>query len=275
MKKILTFFILTALSCHTEKKPAEKFPSDDTRTGWTTYEGRVPLSETRNLYLEVSMLPSALLGEGDFRLLEFLEDANLQVILSETHGQYTTIYDGDSNDLIIHFHNSAQAKGIRRSYISTASPTYFTDADVKVIREESFRNTDLVLKTQGKNKLVVLDARLKPVTLEAQYNLLKRTSKLFTVEGYFRHSGDTADFLEMNTGEKWAISKLGAYEQATRQYHQLVKEKWEVTYLKAVGYSVSHVGSVEKETDALVLKTILQMTSSPSLTEEYRRRSQH
>jgi hypothetical protein len=274
MKKNLIFFILTALSCHTEKKPGQKFPLDDTATGWATYEGRVPLGDRRNLYLEVSMLPSTLMGEGYFRLSESLEEGDLKVILSEAKGQYTTLYDGDSDDLIIHFHNSAQATGVKRSYLSTTRSTYLTDANMKVIREEFFRKTDLILKTEGKNKLVVLDERLNPLTLDSPYNLVKRISTLFTAEGYFRHSGDTAIFLEMNTGEKWAVSKLGAYEQATRQYHQLVKGKWEVTYLKAVGYCVSQFDASKKENNALVLKTILQMTSSPTITEEYQRLSE-
>ena len=138
-----------------------------------------------------------------------------------------------------------------------------------MIREEVFRDSDLTVKLKGKNTLVVLDESLQPVTIDPVFNLHRRTSKLFTVEGYFRHNGDTADFLEMNTKESWAVSKLGDYRHAIRQYHQLTSEKFEVTYLKGVAYTIRQTNRQGNAVDALVLKNILQMTSAPELTSEY------
>lgn len=197
--------ILTFFSCNTGEKIPGTFPiSEGGDDHWIVYEGRVPLDEKKNLYMEVSMLPSDLTGEGYFQLSESLEKDHTYTPVSEFRGKYATIYGEGPEELIVHLHNSAQAEGLKRTYLSnTGYKTYFSDADIQVIKEEFFRKTDLTLLSPGKNKLIVLDQNLKPLTLDPQYNLTKRTSKLFTVEGYFRHKGDTADFFEMNkyTGE--------------------------------------------------------------------------
>jgi hypothetical protein len=95
--------------------------------------------------------------------------------------------------------------------------------------------------------------------------LIKRTSKPFTVEGYFTHMGDSARFEEINTEQLWPVSKLGAYHVATRQYHQLADKKYERIYLKGVGYSVVRYDRRDEGEEALVFKKILQMTSAPSI----------
>ena len=91
---------------------------------------------------------------------------------------------------------------------------------------------------------------------------------MFTVEGYFRPRGDTADFLEMNTKEVWALSKLGAYNLASRQYYALTTGKYDLVYLKAIGYTVRHTNRAGQQVEALVLKRIIQMSSSPTLQAE-------
>jgi hypothetical protein len=134
---------------------------------------------------------------------------------------------------------------------------------IKTMNEEYFRNTDLVLQVKGQYTLVVLDKKAVPITYDAQFNLVRRMSRPFTVEGYFTHKGDSADFFEINTKEAWAVSKHGAYIQAINQYHQLAKVKFENLYLKAVAYPIHHVNKDGKEGEALVFKKIIQMTSSP------------
>jgi hypothetical protein len=271
MKKFAPVLIFLAFCCRTERKPAEKnpFPEAGT-TGWMVYEGRVPLEETRFLYIEVSLLPGEIIGEGNYSLKESLQDENGETGLSAFTGVYSTLHGEGADDLIIHLHTSSQREGVKRTYlVKTGFKEYQSKSDIKRIREEIFRVTDLTLKPESKNKLIVLDQHLKPVSDESHFNLTKRASGLFTLEGYFRHTGDTAEFLEMNTKERWAVSKLGRYTEATRQYHKLIKNKFELTYLKAVGYSIDHTNKKGKETQALVFKKILQMTSSPTIAEEY------
>jgi hypothetical protein len=238
-------------------------------TDWTMYEGRIPLNENDHLYLEISMLPGDRMGEGSYRLAEFLEKENTYTPVSKFDGKYSTLYGDSPEERIIQFINSAQPEGVIRTYHTRASSGSITQSPLKMIREESFRNTDLAVKIERKNALIVLDQNLKALSPDPAHHLTKRTSKLFTVEGYFRHNGDTADFFEMNTREQWAVSKLGNYHQATRQYHKLARKKFEVTYIKATGYSVRHVTRDGKEIDALVFKRVLQMTSSPTITDEY------
>jgi hypothetical protein len=270
MKKMIYLILIGIFCCQTEKKPEEKSPVfAGENNAWDVYEGRVPLNEKINLYIELSMLPSDQTGEGYFRLNEFTE-ADYNFTPSSTFkGKYSTLYGDGRQEVIIQFHNSAMAKGLKRTYVVHGFKGNITDTHLRMIREEPFRVSDLVVKIQAKNKLVVLDQSLQPVTTDPLHNLTRRSSRLFTVEGYFRHTGDTADFLEMNTKEKWAVSKLGQYHQAIGQYHKLVKDKFEVTYLKAIGYSVQHTDKRGRDIEALAFKKILQMTSSPGLTEEY------
>jgi len=270
MKKMICFLVLGTFSCEMEKKPEERFSLYQAESnGWIVYEGCVPLNEESNLFIELSMLPSDPVGEGFFQMKEFIEENYHYTPASTFKGKYSTLYGEGADDMVVQFHNSAQAEGVKRTYLTPGFEGNLTDTHIKMIREEPFRQTDLAVKIQGKNKLLVLDQHQKLISAEPQFNLTKRTSKLFTLEGYFRHNGDTVDFLEMNTKEKWAVSKLGEYGQAIHQYHRLTKDKFEVTYLKAIGYSIQHTNKEGKEVDALVFKKVLQMTSSPTLTQEY------
>jgi hypothetical protein len=263
MKKMICFLFIGIFSCQKEHNPDERYtPQTAEKNPWVTYEGRVPLSENTNLFIEVSMLASGQQGEGTFVIKEFLETDHVYVPSSSFEGKYSTFYTNNPEEPTVQFHNSALPQPLTRSYLTG-------HGRMKVIREEPFRASDLAVRMQG-NKLVVLDRNQKPVSLDPIYNLTKRSSKLFTVEGYFIHKGDTAEFMEMNTRERWAVSKLGEYYHAARLHHKLAKEKFEVTYLKAVGFSIEHVGKEGETVDALVLKKILQMTSSPSLTDEYK-----
>lgn len=272
MRKTFYFILMGLFTCQTERNPDEVLLEDAAGySAWFVYEGRVPLNENTSLCIELSMLPGDREGEGNYQLKEFVKTPNTYTPASDFQGKYSTFRGEFPGETIVQLINSSQPKGLRRTYLAPAYQGNITRSRLKVIKEEPFRKTDLILKMESKDRLIVLDQNLKPVSAESEHNLRKRTSRVFTVEGYFRHNGDTADFFEMNTRERWAVSKLGNYHQAIRQYHQLVKEKFEVTYIKGTGYSIRHVNKKGNEIEALVFKEVLQMSSSPGLTEEYRR----
>jgi hypothetical protein len=110
--------------------------------------------------------------------------------------------------------------------------------------------------------LSVMTTFSEPVSRDANHYIHKRSSDMFTIEGYFRHTGDSADFYEMNTEKRWAVSKAGAYIPAIQQYHQLSEEKFEPVYLKGVGYSINRPDESGKKIQALVIKRLLQMSSA-------------
>jgi hypothetical protein len=222
----------------------------------SVYEGRVPIGEERFLYLEVTLIPGQVGGEGQYVLNETVEEKTGVSAFPERHGLYSTLYGygKEKRDVLIQLHNSSVPDGIRRIY---------TNPGERVVKHGFFQITDLVLQAQGESKMVVLDSDSKPLTEDPLYNLDKRASRVFTLEGYLTHRGDTADFFEMNTGERMMVSKTGAYDEAIRQYHVLRKEKYEGIYLKAVGYRVTIRDSRGKQREALVLKKLIQMTSAP------------
>jgi hypothetical protein len=270
MKKTFFLILIGLFSCRMEKTPDERlWVHTDDSDDWVTYEGRLPLDEERDLHIELSLLEGTRFGEGSYQLKEFVDEKNIFTEASSFHGNYATLYGEEPGELIIQLLNSAQPEGLKRTYLTPGFKGGVTNSRLRMIREEVFRKTDLTLKISGRDKLVVLDEALDPVSSDPNQLLSRRTSKLFTVEGYFTHKGDTADFLEMNTRVRWAVSKHGEYDQAIRQYHTLTTDKFEVTYIKAVGYSIRHTNREGREIDALVFKRIIQMTSSSTLTEEY------
>lgn len=195
-----------------ERKPDEVSLEDTSRySEWMVYEGRIPLNENTHLYIALSMLPGDQTGEGSYRLEEFAETENVYTRASSFNGKYSTFFGDFPEEAVIQFINSAQPEGLRRSYLTPGYQRNTTSSHRRVVREEPFRRTDLVVKRERKNRLIVLDQDLNPLSFDPAYNLTKRTSKLFTVEGYFRHNGDTADFFELNTREPWPVSKLGNY----------------------------------------------------------------
>jgi hypothetical protein len=231
--------------------------AQNTDTGVTTYEGRVPLDDFRNLYMEVSLRPSREPGEGFFTLHETMEDQEGSRVVSDLRGKYTITPDEDGESLIIHLHQSSLMENIKRTFLNTKD---------KKLYQENFRNSDLRLRRDERLVLLtIVNLNSKLIPEENEPVLVKRTSKPFTVEGYFTHMGDSARFEEINTEQLWPVSKLGVYQIATRQYHQLADKKYERIYLKGVGYSVVNFTRSGEEGEALVFKKILQMTSAPSV----------
>lgn len=252
------FLCVLIFSCNSKSTLSDLIPEQEPLSEWTFFEGRIPLDDKRSLYLEVALMPGQLAGEGSYRLQEATEDENGRYQISDITGNYAT-HSNEDQQLILQFHHTALNEGLRRSYITNNG---------KTLREETIRNTDLQVWRKGDRTLIVLDYRQEPITLEPNYNLVKRSSPYFTIEGYFRHTVDSAVFFETNTRERWAVSKMGAYDQATREYHLLVKEKFDSVYLKAVGYSIRQINRKGREVDALVLKRILQTTSPPVIDQE-------
>lgn len=270
MKNIIFILVIGIFACEKKKKPEDDQAGFTAETNtWIVYEGSIPLDHKTRLHLELALLARGPTGEGSFTLKEFLQVDYTYTPASSFKGKYSTLYGETPAQMIVQLHNSAHPDGFKRIYL-TAVPGTASGSSVAVIREEPFRQTDLAVRIDGSNKLLVLDNNLKPVTLDPEFNLRKRASKLFTLEGYFIYKGDTAEFFEMNTRERWPVAKLGEYYHATRQYHLLTSDKFEVTYMKAVGFSIANPDTGNTITEALVLKKLLQMTSSPTLTEEYK-----
>ncbi|MBT1702184.1 hypothetical protein [Chryseosolibacter indicus] len=257
MEKIKLLLLLTLVinACNNTKEAAIDYSNEvyERSIVNAVYEGRIPVGEDRFLYLELALFPGSVDGEGTYSLEEVLEDKALRdQPLHLSKGMYTISYGyGEKKeDYIIQLHNSSHSAGLKRVY-SASNKIY----------EETFRKTDLVLLSEGNKRLLVLDKESNPITREREYNLTQRASKLFTVEGYFTYKSDTADFYEVNTRENMAITRLGAYYEACRQYHELTEKKAEPIYLKAVGFMIKTVDAKGKETEALVLKRIIQTSS--------------
>jgi len=263
MKPWLYFILLTMLACENRTKaPVGSFISPEENTQWITYEGRIPLTDEVNLYMELSIQPADQSGEGKYELSERLETDNSLGEPTSFEGKYSTLQGNTPDEVLFQLLNSARENGFDRTYITRGFQGSITDSHLRVRRTEPFRVTNLTVKTSGSNKLLVLDDQLNLIEQGNEYNLVRRASRLFTLEGYFRHNGDSADFREINTGERWPVSKYGDYRKAIRQYHQLTQTKFQVTYLKAVGFSIRHVDRSGHEVDALVIKKVLQMTTT-------------
>jgi hypothetical protein len=268
MKRLFYMTLIALISCEKPREAVGDFPPAlaENITPYI-YEGRVPLSDESSLYMEITMTPENSMGDGDFRMQEFVETESGATMISSFTGKYSSLPGETPDERIVQFHNSSHDKGVKRTYLAPGFKGNITDSRLTMIREEPFRTTDLTARVMGRNKLILLGDRLETISKEPEDNLVRRASKLFTVEGYFRHTGDSADFFEMNTGESWAISKYGEYRKAIRQYHQLTTTKFELTYLKGVGFSIRHPGKDGKEIDALVIKKVLQMTPASGLQE--------
>jgi hypothetical protein len=252
LRFLLLLLTFISFSCENARKSDEEFPLKAS-PDWITYEGRIPLTDNDNLYMELAMNAGAP-GEGVYVLNEYLESEEGDQIAGTFKGAYTS-FPSEGGGIDIHFQNSSYEKGFKRSYRSP---------DGKRIREEDYRVRDLVLTKQGDHKLIALDNSNEPITLEDDYNLSKRTSIVFTVEGQFAHVGDSSVFYEMNTGQSWSVSKQGKYDLAIRQYHQLANAKNEGVYLKGTGFSIQQERRNGVLKDFLVFKKILSMTSAPS-----------
>lgn len=115
---------------------------------------------------------------------------------------------------------------------------------------------DLTFRIPNDHELILVDEDFEGTTPSQK---LTQRYDLFTVEGYFTITSDTTDFFEKNTMQYCPVSPLGTYRDAVSKYHTLAREKYEGVYIRALGYSVIHIGRNGKEQEALVFKRILQM----------------
>ena len=254
MKKRICLFFLLA-SCNPKREELRFFPDSQSPGNESIYEGRVPLDEKRLLVIELNLLPYANSAEGQYKLQETIEDGSASYPLSERSGQYSSYQEGEK--IIVRLHNSALGDGVKRTYYAKNEK-----GDTR-FREENLRAVDLTLLRLDDETFSVLATTSEPVSRNANDHLYKRASPNFTIEGYFRHTGDSADFFEMNTEHRWAVTKMGAYGAAIRQYHELVEEKFQPVYLKGVGYSIHRPNETGKKVEALVIKKLVQMSSVP------------
>ena len=127
-----------------------------------------------------------------------------------------------------------------------------------------FIEFDLFFKSDGSNKLVLVDEDFNPITDDSRYTLYKR-GRLFTAEGYITFEKNRTDFIEKNTAEKWNVASLGVYADAQKSYDSIATENFEGVYLKAVAYSVPSDTSDE---DLLVIRGIIEMRKSEAYTDK-------
>jgi hypothetical protein len=252
MKKALLLFVVL-VSCSPKREELRFFPDSQSTSNASIYEGRLPLDEKRLLVIELNLLPYANSAEGQYKLLETIEDGPSWYPLPERSGTYSSYQDGEK--IIVRLHNSALGDGVKRTYYAKNEK-----GDTR-FQEENLRAVDLNLLRLDDETFSVLSTTSEPVSRNADDHLYKRSSPYFTIEGYFRHTGDSADFFEMNTEHRWAVSKMGVYTSAIRQYHELVQEKFQPVYLKGVGFSINRPNESGKKVEALVIKKLVQMSS--------------
>ena len=239
--------------CCAKKESAELVQPDDDHS-WAYYEGKIPLDETRNLIVELALWTGDNPSEGAYRLIEKLETENASEDVSNLEGSFS-VYNNDGR-VVIQLLNSALSDPLKRTFYMK------TDKGKTSFREENLRATDMSLVYLDDDMLSVMATFSEPVSTDPNHYVYKRSSDIFTIEGYFRHTGDSADFYEMNTERRWPVSKGGVYSSAIKQYHQLAEEKFEPVYLKGVGFSISRPDRKGKKVQALVIKRLLQMSSA-------------
>lgn len=250
---IIFLYVAGTLSCSRSRLSDEPFPPYETPDeDWITYEGTIPWDHGVEAYVELSLRPGAPGIESFYSMHETITGkyAGLKFATGmSSKGKYAVLIGGDARILQIQD---------RQKMKTLPHENYFG----KVTYEQE----DLYLKISNDHELVLVDKDFQ--RLEKKYTLIRRTSPLFTVEGYFTVYDDTTDFFERNTRKKWSIAQLGEYDLAVKKYNYVSKEKFEGVYIKALSYTVRSVDKGGKEIDALVFKTLLGEDSLRSFNEQ-------
>lgn len=249
---IFLFAFALLLSCDSRNTSDGRFSENDRAV--LTYEGRIVLNRDENLYVILSLRGSDEAGSGRYQLSETYEASDGYHTLPLLTGAYS--FEATTEGaIVVRMQQSGRDVPIKRMFIN---PT-----DNKVY-EENFRDGDLtIIRSDDMTTATIINLRSQRIDPSNEPILVRRTSRPFTIEGYFTHMGDTSRFEEINTRELWAVSKLGIYYQVLRQYHELASEKYERIYFKGVGYSVVNARGGSDHGDALVLQRVAQMTSAP------------
>jgi hypothetical protein len=251
--------VLLLFFCCCAKKDITEPIVQSIQPQWNFYEGKIPLDDTHNLIIELALLTGDNPLEGSYRLIEKIESENLLEDVSDLEGSFSMF--NDNGRVVIQLLNSSLSIPVKRTF-------YKKDEKGKsVFREENLRARDLSLLYLDDDMMSVLATFSEPVSADPNHYIYRKTSDPFTIEGYFRHTGDSADFYEMNTERRWPISKSGAYLSAIKQYHLLAEEKFEPVYLKGVGFSINRPDKTGKKVQALVIKRLLQMSSARNSDE--------
>jgi len=250
MKTLVMILMAGAVcSCSRTQPASEPYPDYLIKDeDWIVYEGTLPVTNSGDTHVELSLYPGAPGLDSRYRMMEYPDTPS------------TTGYRGWI--------------GSRGTYVVLSSPEariiHITDRSVfkaflqgENFPRPDFGKQDLYLKSDGDNRLMFVDEDFRETS--DHYVLTRRSSPLFTVEGYFSVYNDTTDFFEKNTQKQWSVAQLGAYDEAVRKYTYLSKEKFEGVYLKALAYTVRHLPKDGEEIDALVFKKILEMDSTTNL----------
>ena len=247
MKTLIFLLAVAVFSCSGPQPDSEPYPNYlIEEEDWIVYEGTLPSSYGPDVHVELSLFPVTPGLDSRYNMIEsypntvspkeyggWIRSVGRYIVLSSPDGQIIHITDRN-------FIRSVSMRG------DFPMPEFGTE--------------NLYLKSDGEHRLIFIDESLKEQS--RKYLLTRRSSPLFTVEGYFSVYNDTTDFFEKNTRKQWSVAQLGEYDEAVKNYNYLAKEKFEGVYLKALAYAVRHPTREGEEIDALVFKKILQMDST-------------
>ncbi|MBL7877382.1 MAG: hypothetical protein JNL53_17080 [Cyclobacteriaceae bacterium] len=248
MKSALLIAILF-FSCIQHKNRDFNFLSsvDANSEDWTAYEGKW-LTKDGVVRFELFLKNGSEGIDTYYKLGEFFErhDSILSTSTS-SQGLYTTYRGRQDNEV-----------GIRLLGLSSYNNNIymrFKSSELPGPQDEMF------FITRGDDELIPCDASFNPLTYDWHSTLHKR-SKLFTIEGYLTIEGDSIDFFERNTREHWSMAELGEFNEVRAMHRNLVKQKYEGIYLKALAYTVRDTNSLKKN-NGLVVKRILGFNQDP------------
>jgi hypothetical protein len=250
MYRISLLMLLLLCGCAESSKKTEPAALPSTLAAaeeWRTYEGVVPTDQGNEVTVELSLM------EGEVGL-----DSQYKLVASDLHeqeismfnmfqGKYSIMYGTADNELIIQVEERKASVSMTRK-LNLPDPPFH----------------GLNFKSEGGNKLVLLDDDFDRVADDDRYTLYKR-SRLFTIEGYITFESTRTDFHEQNTGENWSVTPLGVYPYTAKKYDSLATEEFEGVYLKALAYSVE---SDSTDQELLVIKRVLEMKKSDAYADK-------
>ena len=227
MRHLGIFLCLAGLlSCSRTRVSDESFPDYlSVDEDWITYEGTLPCQDRVDAHVELSLRPGPFGMKSHYSLRETISgkyDGEKFVMGTRSEGTYSVLESPAGRIMEITHKIMNNALIIGRPFM-----------DGKLVQD------DLRLRISGDHELVLLDDNFQQVS--EKYTLTRRTSPLFTVEGYFTVYDDTTDFFERNTQKTWSVAQLGEYDLALKKYNYVSKEKFEGVYLRALSYTVRSV----------------------------------
>lgn len=249
---IIFICVAGAFSCSRSRLTDERFPHYEIpEEDWITYEGTLPFDNGVDAHVELSLKPGAPGMQAFYRMSETVHGEHLGAKFAtgmRSQGAYSLLIATDARIV--------QIQG-RRRIKTLPGESNFAKA--------TFEEEDVYLKISDDHELVLVDADFRQP--EKTYTLIRRTSPLFTVEGYFTVYDDTTDFFERNTGKTWSVAQLGEYDLARKKYNYVAKEKFEGVYIKALSYTIRDVDKSGKDIEALVFKKLLEADSLRAFNE--------